>query len=157
MKNRKAPGIDAITAEVLKAAGKPMVDMLENIFNLIWNVESTPKDWSRMVVTPIHKKGDKLNPENYRAISLLSIPGKVFCRILLDRMKAKTEEATSESQFGFRPYRGTVDAIFITRQILEKAKEHNVPLHFNFVEFKAAFDTVWSAMSCMDDDESCWS
>ena len=80
--------------------------MLEKIFNLIWNVESTPKDWSRMVVTPIHKKGDKLNPENYRAISLLSIPGKVFCRILLDRMKAKTEEVTGESQFGFRPYFG---------------------------------------------------
>ena len=58
-------------------------------------------------------------------------------------MKTKTEEATRESQFGFRPNRGTVDAVFIIRQVIEKEKEHNVPLHFNFVDFKAAFDTVW--------------
>ena len=143
MKNRKAPGTDIITAEVLKAGGEHMVNMLHKIFNIVWRTERTPKDWGKMLVTPIHKKGDKQKPENYRAISLLSIPGKVFSRILLDRMKSKTEEATGESQFGFRPNRGTVDAIFIVRQIIEKAKEHHVPLHFNFIDFKAAFDTIW--------------
>ena len=49
----------------------------------------------------------------------------------------------SESQFGFRPGRGTFDAIFILRQLIENAKEHKVPLHFNFIDFKAAFDTIW--------------
>ena len=67
-------------------------EMLHNIFNAIWVQEKTPKDWARMLVTPIHKKGDKLNPGNYRAISLLFIPDKVFSRILLNRMKLKTEE-----------------------------------------------------------------
>ena len=78
MKNRKAPGIDNITAEVLKAGGKPMAEMLHKIFNAIWVQERTPKNWARMLITPIHKKGDKHNPGNYRAISLLSIPGKVL-------------------------------------------------------------------------------
>ena len=36
-----------------------------------------------------------------------------------------------------------VDAIFIVRQKIEKAKQHQVPLHFNFVDVKAAFDTIW--------------
>ena len=36
-----------------------------------------------------------------------------------------------------------MDAIFIVRQIMEKGKEHQVPLHFNFIDFKAAFDTIW--------------
>ena len=143
MENRKAPGIDVITAEVLKAGGDPMVAMLHKIFNTVYDTEKTPKDWAKMMVTPIHKKGDKQTPANYRAISLLSIPGKVFSRVLLSRMQKKTEEATGESQFGFRPGRGTVDAIFIVRQIIEKAKEHQVPLHFNFIDFKAAFDTIW--------------
>ena len=128
MKNWKAPGIVNITAEVLKAGGKPMTEMLNKIFNTIWVQEKTPKDWTRMVVTPIHKKGDKLNPVNYRAISLLSIPGKVFSRILLNRMKLKTEEATGESQFSFRTGRGTIDAMFIVRQVIDKAQEHRVPL-----------------------------
>ena len=120
-----------------------MVAMLHKIFNTVYDTEKTPKDWAKMMVTPIHKKGDKQTPANYRAISLLSIPGKVFSRVLLSRMQKKTEEATGESQFGFRPGRGTVDAIFIVRQIIEKAKEHQVPLHFNFIDFKAAFDTIW--------------
>ena len=44
--------------------------------------------------------------------------------------------------FGFRAGKGTVDAIFVVRQILEKAREHNVNLHLNLIDFKAAFDTI---------------
>ena len=66
-----------------------MVAMLHKIFNTVYDTEKTPKDWARMMVTPIHKKGDKQTPANYRAISLLSIPGKVFSRVLLSRMQKK--------------------------------------------------------------------
>ena len=107
-----------------------MTKILHKIFNAIWVQEKTLKDWARMLVTPIHKKGDKLDPANHRAISFLSIPGKVFSRILLNRMKLKTEETTDESQFSFKPGRGTLDAIFIfaifVRQVIEKAQEHHV-------------------------------
>ena len=143
MKRGKAPGIDEITTEVIKTAGEPMVKMLEKISKKVWHEEKSPKDWSRMLVSPVHKKGDKLDPANYRAIALLSIPGKVFLRVLLNRMRKRIEEKTKESQYGFRPGRGTVDAIFIVRQIMEKAKERKIDLHFNFIDFKAAFDTVW--------------
>jgi len=71
-----------------------------------------PSDWSKMLLAPIHKKGDKLDPANYRAIALLSIPGKVFNRVILNRMSEKCEEFLSNQQFGFRKNRGTVDAIF---------------------------------------------
>ena len=120
-----------------------MIQMLGKLFYAIWQKEQTPRDWSRMLVTPIHKKGDRKYPANYRAISLLSIPGKVFSKIILNIMKLKTEEAMKNSQFEFKQGRGTVDAIFVVRQIIEKAREHQVPLHFNFIDFKSAFDTVW--------------
>ena len=143
MKNRKAPGSDEITAEVMKAGGETMIELLKKIFNKILTSEKTPADFSKMIVTPIHKKGDKLLRENYRAIALLSIPGKVFLKILLERMKEKVDRKIKESQYGFRPGRGTVDAIFIVRQIIEKAKEKDIPLNLHFIDFKAAFDTVW--------------
>ena len=92
-----------------------------------------------MVVTPIHKKGNRLDPENYRAISLLSIPGKVYCQILLTRMKGKTEHFVKDTQFGFRSGRGTTDSIFIMRQILEKAREINIDIHCNFIEAVSVF------------------
>jgi len=61
----------------------------------------------RMLVTPIYKKENTSNPENYRAISLLSISGKVFNRIILNKIR----EMTNDTQFGFHPrkrdnYRG---------------------------------------------------
>ena len=71
-----------------------------------------------MIITPIHMKGDKLNAENYTAIALLSIPGKVFCKILMCRYSNIIKESMSDSQFGFSPGRGTIDVIFIVRQII---------------------------------------
>ena len=96
-----------------------------------------------MIVTPIHKKGSKLDPSYYRAISLTSNNGKVFTHIFLQGIKTESEGLIDYNQFGFRPNEGTVNAIFIIRQIVEKAKEHNVHVHFNFVDFKFAFDMIW--------------
>ena len=61
----------------------------------------------------------------------------------MSRCQHTIEESMSRSQFGFRPGKGTTDAKFILRQIIEKAKEYRVPLHFNFVDLKAALDTIW--------------
>ena len=87
MKNRKAPGADAISAEVLKAGGDEMTKFLLMLFDKVWREENPPLEWSKMIVTPVHKKGNKTDPSNYRAISLLSIPGKVFSHILPQRRK----------------------------------------------------------------------
>ena len=54
MKNRKALGIDTITAELLKAGGDPMLEMLR-IFNTVYDTEKTPKVWAQKMVTPIYK------------------------------------------------------------------------------------------------------
>ena len=94
--------------------------------------------WSKMIISPIHQKGDKSNQENYGAITLLSIQEKVF----IERKKDQTEEAIKKTQFGFRPERGATDAIFAIRQLMEKEREHRIPLHFIFIGFKSAFDTI---------------
>ena len=53
------------------------------------------------------------------------------------------ESSMFDSRFCFRPIRGTTDATFIIMQLIEKEKEHQIPLHFHFIDFKAAFDTIW--------------
>ena len=95
-----------------------MITILTILFNKIIKTEKSPEDWSKMIITLIHKKGDKLNAYNYTANALISIPGKVFCKILMYRYSHLIEESMSDSHFGFRPGRGTIDAIFVIRQII---------------------------------------
>ena len=61
----------------------------------------------------------------------------------MNRCSHIIESTMSDSQFGFRPGIVTMDAIFITRQLIEKAKDHKIPTHLPFIGFKAAFDTIW--------------
>ena len=45
-----------------------------------------PSDWKTGEVIPIHKKGDRHNPANYRPISLTSIPAKVLESLVRDHL-----------------------------------------------------------------------
>lgn len=103
-----------------------MRQLLLKIINTAWTEGEIPEDWSKGMITPVFKKGDKLDPANYRAITLLSIPGKLFCRMVLNRIQDTIEDHLGEEQCGFRSSRGTTDAIFIVRQVLEKAKERRI-------------------------------
>ena len=59
-------------------------------------------DWQKALIVPIHKKGSRTKCENYRGISLLSIPDKVYASILEARMRTITEGKVLEEQGTFR-------------------------------------------------------
>ncbi len=61
-----------------------------------------PQDWSKAALVPVYKgKADKTKCNN-RGISLLSIPGKVYGKILIRRVQEITNDKVSEEQGGFR-------------------------------------------------------
>ena len=104
---------------------------------------SVPQAWKDASIITIYKKGDRTDCGNYRGISLLSIAGKIFARILLNRLSTHlTPEVVPETQCGFRGNRSTVDMIFCLRQLQEKCIEQDRPLYMVFVDFSKAFDTV---------------
>ena len=63
-----------------------MVDLLEQLFSVIWQEEIVPRQWRDGLIVNIFKKGDREDPGNYRGITLLSVLGKVFCNILNNRL-----------------------------------------------------------------------
>ena len=91
----------------------------------------------------MYKKGDRTDCGSYRGISLLSIAGDIFARVLLNRLSTHiTPFVVPETQCGFRGNRSTVDMIFCLRQLQEKCIEQDRPLYMVFVDFSKAFDTV---------------
>ena len=101
-----------------------------------------PEDWETGIICPVFKKGDKLDCNNCRGITLLDVAYKVFSNILNERLKKITENLLGDYQCGFCKTRSTSDQIFIIRQMNKKHNEHNHDLHMLFVDFKQAFDSI---------------
>tara|TARA_B110001454_G_scaffold15635_1_gene14033 strand:+ start:278 stop:3463 length:3186 start_codon:yes stop_codon:yes gene_type:complete len=140
----KAPGSDAIPAEIFKDGGPALIKNLTELFISIWHAEGVPQDFKDASIVYIYKrKGDRNCCDNYRGISLLSIAGKILARLLLNRLLAHLEQdLLPESQCGFREGRGTADMIFASRQLQEKFQEQNRELFSTYVDLTKAFDTV---------------
>ena len=140
---RKAPGGDAIPAEILKFGGDAVKRALAAFYMQCWETKTLPQDFRDAKIVSIYKrKGDRQNCGNHRGISLLSSAGKVLARIMLTRLQHSLEQLLPESQCGFRKSRSTIDMIFTLRQLQEKAIEQHKPLFVVFVDFRKAFDMV---------------
>ncbi|KAJ8353066.1 hypothetical protein AAFF_G00112060 [Aldrovandia affinis] len=87
LKNIKALGLDEVSTELLKRGREVVVESLTHLLNLIWHSEDVPVDWRSGVIVTLPKKGNLSDCNNWWGITLLSIPGKVFCSVLLQRLK----------------------------------------------------------------------
>ena len=104
LKVGKAPGICGIHAELLKACGNAVLMSLHAVLCSLWNRGIIAADWKRALVVPLWKgKGDRQGCNNYRGVTLLSVPGKVFARLLLDRVRHHLLEHQRSEQSGFTP------------------------------------------------------
>ena len=98
-----------------------------------------PESQRKNDLIPIFKgKGDVRSCGNYKSIKLLEQGMKVIERIFERRLRKVVK--LDEMQMGFMPRRGTTDAIFIMRQLLEKYEMARRDLYMVFVDLEKAFD-----------------
>ena len=82
IKSGKASGEDEIRPEMLKALTGEGILWLTRVCHVAWKFGKTPTDWQTGVIIPIFKKGDRKQCTNYKGISLLSFPGKIYAKCL---------------------------------------------------------------------------
>lgn len=141
-----APGYSNINKIILNKLPTKAIQSLTNIFNASLSSGYFPDIWKKSIIKLIPKAGKNPHkPENYRPISLLEVPGKIFERIINSRIKQFLElhNKYNNNQFGFRANRSTHQALaLITEQIAQNKSDKG---HCQVVlrDISKAFDKVW--------------
>ena len=112
LKNGKSPGLDTIIAEMLKADLETSTIMFYELFIHIWRHDTIPNDWTKGLIIKLLKKGDQSDCNNWRGITLLSVPSKILLRVLLNRIDDAIDEILRKEQTRFRSGRGRIHHIF---------------------------------------------
>lgn len=144
LKEGKAPGYDYIDATLLKKLPYKAVMKLVHIFNASLRFEFFPGQWKIAQIIMIPKPGKPLEqPNSYRPISLLPVIGKLFERILLNRMKVHLNTILPQHQFGFRESHGTIEQVHRIIDTIGRCLENKLYCSAVFLDISQAFDKVW--------------
>ena len=110
LKNNSAPGPDGIPAVLLKSCSHALAGPLASMWRRSLREGVVPAYYKMSLVSPLHKKGDKITPGNYRPVSLTSHIVKVFERVLKKILVNYCERNSliSSNQHGFRSGRSTL-------------------------------------------------
>lgn len=152
LKNNKACGMDSIVNEFIKNSPDEFFRVSTKLFNLILDTGFIPSSWCVGLIKPLYKnKGSRMNPDNYRGITLLSCFGKWFTAVLNDRIHRFLDENSilGKEQAGFRENYSTLDHIFALHIIVDFYLHKKKKLYACFIDFRKAFDYVdRSALWC---------
>ena len=146
LKPNKSSGPDSILNEMLKHCSKKFQSAILKLFNLILTVGLFPDIWNHGLITPIYKKGDKFDPNNYRGICVSSNLGKVLCGIINARLMnfLSEQKILSKSQIGFLPKCRTSDHIYTLHTLIDiHVNQNNTKIYACFIDFQKAFDSIW--------------
>ena len=145
LKNNKACGFDSISNEMIKHSITHLGPCIQKLFNHILESEQFPKAWGEGYVIPLFKSGDREDPANYRCITISNCLGKLFTKILNNRLISYLTENNliSKNQIGFVPHKRTSDHILVLKTIIDTFRKRKKGLYMCFVDFKKAYDTVF--------------
>jgi hypothetical protein len=145
LKPGKSPGIDNISNEMILCLLQSHPDVILNLFNAVLLHNAPINTWNTSLINPIHKKGSKMDPSNYRGISLLCCLSKFFTAILNQRLLKYVlqKQILSKEQLGFIPGNRTSDALLLLHNLVyQYCKTNNKYIYACFVDFQKAFDSV---------------
>ena len=93
LKNGKAADKDEVTGEMIKGGGDKVEDCIWRLCNMAFESGFVPEDCRSAVIVPLYKgKVERIECKTYRGISFLSVVGKIYEGILVDRVRRVTRD-----------------------------------------------------------------
>ncbi len=140
----KAQGLDNLNPYFLKMSANIITPILTQILNQSLKSGIFPDIWKLGKVTPLHKKGDKEDVNNYRPISVLCSLSKIIERHVHDSLYEFLNRLNllCEGQSGFRPKHSCATALTHMTDSWLKALDSGKMVGVTFIDFSKAFDSV---------------
>ena len=144
LKKTKSAGPDGFHPRVLRECVDTNCSPLAMIFNKSLQEAKLPPQWKEGHVTPIHKKGSRKLPGNYRPVSLTSVIGKVMESLVRDEIvhHMMKNNLFCDEQHGFVPGRSCMTQLIGCIEDWTEALEDGHCLDVIYLDFKKAFDSV---------------
>ena len=144
LKNKKSVGLDGISVKILKMSRNEIAKPITSLINKSITLGKVPKKWKIAKIIPLHKKGDRSIPNNYRPISILSCLSKILERIIQKQLihHLNVNNILTIEQSGFRPKHSTSTALIKVTDEWLKAMDKGMYTGAVFVDLQKAFDLV---------------
>lgn len=144
LKSNVSQGLDNISCKIIKAIPENCINVLCYLFNTTIESNEFPKLLKHARITPIYKSGDKNNPLNYRAISILPIISKVFEHIMLEQISYffNTNNIINKNQYGFLSKSNTTSACIGFVDNIQQSLDNKKFTACLSIDLKKAFDSV---------------
>ena len=140
----KSQGPDSFHPRVIKETETEIIPHLCNIYKASLEQRKAATDWKIQNISPIHKKGSKDEPGNYRPISLTSVPGKILESIIVDEIVSHLESNNLilNSQHGFRNGRSCLTNLLDFFHDMYSVYDNSRAIDILYLDFQKAFDKV---------------
>ena len=144
LKNSKSTGLDEIDTYIVKLIANDIVPALTHIINISIRDSCFPQAWKRSKVVPLLKKGDTLDPKNYRPVALLPIFSKVLERAIFLQLiqYLDSNSILHPNHHGSRKGHSTTTALLQMYDSWVKAVDEGEMAGVMMIDLSAAFDMV---------------
>ena len=148
LKSNSAPGADGVPAVLLKNCAHALSIPLTSMWRRSLREGVVPEFYKMSLVSPLHKKGDKITPGNYRPVSLTSHIVKVFERVLKKILVNYFESnfLISSNQHGFRSGRSTLTQLLAHVDDILTGWCKGLDSDCIYLDYAKAFDKVDHAL-----------
>ena len=133
-----------ISIHVIKKSAHVFCPLLAEYINILMPKGIFPDILKTGKITPIYKKGNPEELENYRPVSTLPIFGKIYEKVIYARLYnfATSQGILFQNQFGFRKSHSTSHAVNYSVFTIEKCLKSGNHMLGIFVDLSKAFDTI---------------
>lgn len=142
LKPKRSIGSDNIPPYILKGCSELFVEPLLFIFNLVLSSSIFPTRWKHAKIIPIFKKGERDIIKNYRPISILPAPVKVFESILYLKLFNHVKKYLSNRQHGFVPGKSINSNLLNFSEYCIPVVDNGGQVDVIYTDFEKAFDKV---------------